>query len=161
MDYKYIEQLLERYWQCDTTLEEEEILRAFFCQQDVPAELRRYRSLFTYGQEERADAPLGEDFDERMMAIVDAQTPVTAVEISIFSRMWPLLRSAAVVAAIVTFGVLMQLPFTREYASDDLEYTAADAVKTDFEVAYDEICDTFGLTASDTSSISRDFSQLR
>ena len=30
MDYKYIEQLLERYWQCETTLQEENILRAFF-----------------------------------------------------------------------------------------------------------------------------------
>ena len=32
MDYKYIEQLLERYWKCETTLEEEEILRMFFSQ---------------------------------------------------------------------------------------------------------------------------------
>ncbi|MBQ4446467.1 MAG: pyruvate ferredoxin oxidoreductase, partial [Prevotella sp.] len=32
MDYKYIEQLLERYWQGMTTLEEERILRAFFSQ---------------------------------------------------------------------------------------------------------------------------------
>ena len=30
MDYKYIEQLLERYWNCETSLEEEQILRAFF-----------------------------------------------------------------------------------------------------------------------------------
>ena len=29
MDYKYIEQLLERYWACDTSVEEEQILRAF------------------------------------------------------------------------------------------------------------------------------------
>lgn len=26
MDYKYIRQLLDRYWKCETTLEEEEIL---------------------------------------------------------------------------------------------------------------------------------------
>ena len=37
MDYKYIEQLLERYWNCDTTLEEEQILRTFFSQKEVPA----------------------------------------------------------------------------------------------------------------------------
>ena len=46
MDYKYIEQLLERYWECQTTLEEEAILRTFFRQEDVPASLLPYRQLF-------------------------------------------------------------------------------------------------------------------
>ena len=32
MDYKYIEQLLERYWQGETSLQEEAILRSFFSQ---------------------------------------------------------------------------------------------------------------------------------
>ena len=35
MDYKYIEQLLENYWQGETTLQEERILRNFFSQEDV------------------------------------------------------------------------------------------------------------------------------
>ena len=50
MDYKYIEQLLERYWKCETTLEEEEILRAFYSQKDVPDELLPYKDLFCYTQ---------------------------------------------------------------------------------------------------------------
>ena len=48
MDYKYIEQLLERYWQCETSLQEESILRSFFSQEEVPAELQQYKALFTY-----------------------------------------------------------------------------------------------------------------
>ena len=36
MDYKYIEQLLERYWTCETTLEEEQILHTFFLQENLP-----------------------------------------------------------------------------------------------------------------------------
>ena len=43
MDYKYIEQLLERYWNAETTLEEENILRTFFCQKDIPAEMEPLR----------------------------------------------------------------------------------------------------------------------
>ena len=35
MDYRYIEQLLERYWQCETSIEEERILKAFFSQDEV------------------------------------------------------------------------------------------------------------------------------
>ena len=43
MDYKYINQLLERYWTGETSLEEEQILRAFFSQANVPDELKQYR----------------------------------------------------------------------------------------------------------------------
>ena len=48
MDCKYIEQLLERYWQCETSLEEEAQLRAFFNGSDVPEHLLRYKDLFVY-----------------------------------------------------------------------------------------------------------------
>ena len=44
MDYKYIKQLLEHYWVCETSLEEEEILRTFFSQKELPAELEKYRA---------------------------------------------------------------------------------------------------------------------
>ena len=53
MDYKYIEQLLERYWRCETSLQEEEILRMFFLQENIPANLQPYRHLFMYEQNER------------------------------------------------------------------------------------------------------------
>ena len=51
MDYKYIEQLLERYWQCETTLQEESILRSFFSQDEIPAELEQYKALFAMQQQ--------------------------------------------------------------------------------------------------------------
>ena len=38
MDYKYIEQLMERYWNAETSLEEESILRSFFSQLLQPGE---------------------------------------------------------------------------------------------------------------------------
>ena len=53
MDYNYIKQLLQRYWSCQTSLEEEEILRAFFSQKTVPAELAQYQPLFAYQAAEK------------------------------------------------------------------------------------------------------------
>lgn len=48
MDYKYINQLLNKYWEGATTLEEENILRSFFSQKDVPGSLIQFRPyLFT------------------------------------------------------------------------------------------------------------------
>ena len=69
MDYKYIEQLLDRYWECHTSEEEEQILRSFFAQKDVPAHLAQYASLFTFvkeAQEEHVSA----DFDKRFADIL-------------------------------------------------------------------------------------------
>ena len=59
MDSKYIEQLLERYWQCETSLEDEAELRAFFSGSDVPKHLLRYKDLFVY-QQLQQEVHLGE-----------------------------------------------------------------------------------------------------
>lgn len=104
MDYKYIEQLLERYWQCETSLEEENILRAFFSQKDVPAEMQQYRSLFVYEQHSKAEDMLDESFDERILAMIDEPKVVKAKHISLKHHLMPLGKAAAVVAIILTFG---------------------------------------------------------
>lgn len=70
MDYKYIEQLLERYWDCETTIEEEQILRAFFHQEDVPSNLIQYKPLFVY-QKEQKSILLGEEFDKKMLGLIE------------------------------------------------------------------------------------------
>ena len=41
---KQIEELLQRYWLCETSVEEEARLRAFFSSTDVPAHLCRYKA---------------------------------------------------------------------------------------------------------------------
>jgi hypothetical protein len=69
MDYKDIEQLLERYWQCETSVEEESVLRDFFTKEEVPAHLLRYKNLFVY-QQVQQEVGLGEDFDARILVQV-------------------------------------------------------------------------------------------
>jgi hypothetical protein len=131
MDYKYIEQLLERYWQCETSLQEEEILRAFFSQEDVPVWLLKYKALFSYQQAARQWQPLGDDFDARMMALTgeDSQvatpqeegrkTTVKARTITLTHRLMPLFKAAAVVAIVLTLGNAAQAPWDRVW--DDPE----------------------------------------
>ena len=96
MDYKYIEQLIERYWQCETTLQEEAILRAFFSQPDIPESLRQYQALFT--NELQKEEPLGEDFDARILEQI-GETP------------------KAIVAIVLTLGNAAQAPW--EWGWDD------------------------------------------
>lgn len=113
MDYKYIEQLIERYWQCETTLQEEAILRAFFSQPDIPESLRQYQALFT--NELQKEEPLGEDFDARILEQI-GETPKANI-VTLKSRLMPLFRAAAIVAIVLTLGNAAQAPW--EWGWDD------------------------------------------
>ena len=128
MDYKYIEQLLERYWECQTTLEEETILRKFFAQEDIPASLLPYRDLFL-AEENMAQAHLSEDFDARLMERLAIGQPTGAtlavqkgnkekrhakvIKISITQQLRPLYRAAAMVAIVLSIGMAAQQGFER------------------------------------------------
>jgi len=120
MDYKYIEQLLERYFQCETTLKEEEILRTFFAQDDVPVWLVKYQPLFSY--EARQEETLGNDFDERILNIIEQNKPVKAKVITLTERLKPLFKAAAVIAIMLTLGNAAQAPWDRGWDNPREEY---------------------------------------
>jgi hypothetical protein len=112
MDYKYIEQLIERYWECQTSLEEEAILRAFFSQDNIPANLAAYKSLFVYANKQETET-LDSDFDKRMEALVSEPQTVKARIIPFRQRLAPLFKAAAMVAIILTLGNASQMAFTQ------------------------------------------------
>lgn len=118
MDYKYITQLLERYWECQTTLEEENILRAFFSQDDIPASLLQYRDLFVYETVEPKTDVLGQEFDDKILAIISEGEPVKAKIVSMRQRMMPLFRAAAAVAIFLTVGNAMQMSLNTDSSYD-------------------------------------------
>jgi len=109
MDFKYIEQLLERYWQCETSLEEEAQLRTFFTEEDVPEHLSRYKDLFVY-QQLQQEEHLGADFDARVLAEIEAPV-VKARRMTLTARFMPLFKAAAAVAGVLSLGNGMQHSF--------------------------------------------------
>lgn len=122
MDYKYIEQLLARYWECATSPEEESILRAFFSQKEVPAELEKYKSLFEY-ENKQSELHLDESFDERVLAAAGIKEessdkrPENVVKVGHVTwgtRLRPLFRAAAAVAIVTLLGTAAQHSFTRQ-----------------------------------------------
>uniref|UniRef100_A0AB33JCC5 Pyruvate ferredoxin oxidoreductase n=1 Tax=Prevotella sp. GTC17260 TaxID=3236796 RepID=A0AB33JCC5_9BACT len=126
MDYKYIDQLLARYWDAQTTLEEEEILKAFFSQEDIPASLLKYKPLFAYEQQEVRTDVLGSDFDAKILSMIEEVAPVKARTVSMAYRLRPLFKAAAVVAIILTLGNAAQATFddkTEGYAGAAVEKT--------------------------------------
>lgn len=111
-DYKYIEQLLERYWECQTTLEEEVILREFFAQENVPMELLKYRQLFLYQHEEPKGERISDDFESRIMEAISNENVVKAKTISLTERLKPLFRAAAMIAVLITIGTAVEKAVT-------------------------------------------------
>lgn len=118
MDYKYIEQLLDRYFAAETTLQEEQILRSFFAQEDseMPAQLKQYAPLF---EAMTADEVLGDDFDERLLAMTEEAPVVEARVISLSQRLRPLFSAAAVVAILLTLTGALNLQLKSETATSE------------------------------------------
>ncbi len=142
MDYKYIEQLLEQYWECQTTLEEESILRSFFAQDDVPARLLPYKALFAVQKELVGEFHLGEDFDRKVMQQIAMQsnTQVHARKANLRQALQPFYKVAAVVAVILSIGMAAQYgwkaPQTSPMAqADSIELDSTSIVPVDAATA--------------------------
>lgn len=76
MDYKRAELLLEKFWDCETSPEEEEELRLFFNKtKDLSPHLLQYRELFIYQEEERR-VTLDKSFDQRVLAKIGGKKKI-------------------------------------------------------------------------------------
>ena len=132
MDCKNMEQLLERYWRCETSLDEEATLRAFFQSNEVPQHLLRYKPLFAYQQMQQTEK-LGADFDNKLLALIDKQQQEDSAQqqevvkirrISLYTRLMPLFKAAAAVALLLTLSNVMQ----HSFIVHDGEMTVADTI---------------------------------
>ena len=143
MDYKYIEQLIDRYFEAETTLKEEQILKAFFEQseEELPENLRAYRELFTSFEQ---DEMLGDDFDERMLQMIEEKPQVKARTISLSERFRPLMRAAAVVAILITLTTALNQSFKEDKVwTGQSDYALKDAATGNGPaMAYDHSSDS-------------------
>lgn len=129
MDYKYIEQLIERYWVCETSLEEEQILRAFFHQKEIPASLLRYKAFFAYEDAEKQKG-LGDDFDAKILEKIE-RPAVKAKRLTLRSRLMPLMKAAAIVAVVMSIGMIAEHSMNKQeepmiYVHDEYSETSSE-----------------------------------
>lgn len=110
MNNVYIEQLLARYFDAETTREEEKMLRAYFSGREIPEHLRKYAPLFAWEEKEAAASRrVSENFEARVMARWEAvggtqEVRVKALKMTFADRIRPLWRAAAAVALVVMVG---------------------------------------------------------
>jgi hypothetical protein len=121
MDSKHIEQLLEKYWNCETSLEEEKELRTYFGGSAIPSQLKETAQLFRYFEEEKKKSA-GESFDEAIIKQVHPRKGAKVVQMLSNIR---LSRIAAGVVVVLAAAYFIHLEVKKAYP-DPIEDTYSD-----------------------------------
>lgn len=72
MDSNRLNELLNKYWNCETSLEEEQQLREHFKGRDIPEELKETAGLFRYFEESKKKSLSDISFDRTVIAKLHA-----------------------------------------------------------------------------------------
>lgn len=150
MDLHEVEQLLEKYWQTETTLEEEDRLRAYFAQGNVPAQLKAAADLFTFFQAEK-NKTLAENFDGAVTKQLKARQGGKLVTMIGWGNM---ARIAAGIAVVVAATFLIRQEIRKSYPKE------AQDTFTDPQLAFEEtkralqmISNSFGKAKKEASKM--------
>ncbi|MFQ5446362.1 MAG: hypothetical protein ACE5FF_05460 [Saprospiraceae bacterium] len=132
--------LIEKYFEGKTTLEEEAQLRAYFNQDEVDESLKPYQPLFQFFEKEKEPA-LGSGFDQKLMARLTSPAKVVPM------RRWrhTALRIAAAGIVLVAAFLLLKpgpAPSNREAINWD-KYEVKDE-----QLAYEETMKAFHLLSA-------------
>jgi hypothetical protein len=114
MDSKQLEQLLEKYWSCETTLQEEESLRNYFQQADVPESLRETAELFRFFEREKNKA-LHESFNEVVTKKIRQRQGGKIVNMMTWVQV---ARVAAGVMVVVVAGYFIRQEVRKSYPAE-------------------------------------------
>ncbi len=102
-EHEHIRFLLNKYWNCETSVEEEKKLQDFFSQGDIPEDLQPYIPLFRDYKESQYSIRLDNNFDKKLKAAIHQKEKAKQyITIRIFT---PVLKIAASIAILITLGV--------------------------------------------------------
>jgi len=127
MDSNKIEQLLAKYWESETSLEEEKELREFFNGPNVPDHLKQNVPLFKFFKEEKKSGKLDPVFDQQVLDKIeslDNQKPKKGKVVVMYKQY---LQVAAAVLVLVVAGYFIKEEYyekekeVQPYISDTFE----------------------------------------
>lgn len=102
MDSKRIEELLQKYWDCETSLEEEQQLQEYFRSEKVPEQLKETAGLFHYFETQRNKA-VDEYFDRKVVTQLKEQPVKKGKMVSLLHNSMRIAAGVAVLVAAVFF----------------------------------------------------------
>jgi len=129
MNIREIEQLLEKFYEGETTLEEEELLRNFFLGSEVPGHLKEHRALFGYYEEERGVELENANFNRSLTA-----APASAEDGPVVVTMHPRRRKIMYLTGIAA-GILLLAGLLFTFRTEVFNGSAASSKKAEAELA--------------------------
>jgi hypothetical protein len=102
MDSKQIEQLLEKYWNAETSLEEEQLLKDFFRSEAIPEGMKETGELFRYFDQQKKVQLREPSFESDVVRKINATRP-TAKAVKMYYNYARIAAGIAVVVAATYF----------------------------------------------------------
>jgi hypothetical protein len=137
MSIKEIEKLLDKYYEGETSLDEEKILKDFFLSGNVPVELAAYSNQFLYFAEASHDEMNEQDLEKKVFGEV-VEIPV----VSIHSRRNRFYYISGIAATVLLF---IGLVFT--FRESVINRPKENVSKTDSELAFSQTHDILALVS--------------
>lgn len=144
MDSRKIEQLIEKYWSCETTLEEEALLKEYFEGDDIPEGLGESGLLFQYFAEEKkkqADHILSDqEIVDKVLSLQDKSEEDSASDNKEKETHYlPWIGTLTKIAAVMVVGLLITFYVYREQVKEETLTTLLETdTYEDTQKAYEE-----------------------
>ncbi|MBX2967513.1 MAG: hypothetical protein KF845_15330 [Cyclobacteriaceae bacterium] len=130
MDSKKLEELVKKYWNCETSLEEEQQLREYFRGGNIPESWRETAALFRYFDEQKSKTT-DSQFDETVLASIKKMP--ARKEGRVVKWVAASMRIAAGVAVL-----LAAIYFVRQELRSDTAMASAEDTFEDPQQAFEE-----------------------
>ncbi len=129
MDSNKIDALLAKYWECETTLEEENELRQYFNQQDIQEKYKEVALLFGYFGEQRSRHVKDGAFEQSVVKEIQLPQPKKSKVVRLFYN-----------ASRIAAGLVVVLVATYYIRSEIRKTTPQEIVDTysDPKLAFEE-----------------------
>lgn len=162
MDTERINELLERYYEALTTEAEEEELRSFFAEGEVPAHLMSEKELFLQLQTASAEMSVPKGLKERLSEAIDswaAQEECSKRHSNIYRLRW-ISGIAASILVILAFGWQLYEPERRDTcATPEEAYVEAHEALMQFVLALDKGTQQIAMVHGTTEKIEESISE--
>ncbi|MCF8230244.1 MAG: hypothetical protein K9J24_14965 [Bacteroidales bacterium] len=102
MNISRIEILLEKFFEGNTSLEEEKELKEFFLKDEVPAKFLPLREIFLYADEESRHHSLNESFDNKLFKEMDN---TKRSDVSTYRKIYLYIASGVAATVLIVIGL--------------------------------------------------------